>query len=521
MNPLAREIQAQLQTMMTSEADAEATAIRKKVLMDLAELRQSWMNVLNAYRAYMAFRGKTSLQNLRLYSDGFKEQLEKFGALSDDMTFEQVDAYDRIQNISKKYFTALEEVIKVHSSEKWRTDSYLIRTEIGPLVDGIKDNIDSLVSSQRKLSQQISQGLVQSVSEAKGLVFTLLIVSIIVALVGGVLMVLMIVKPLNQAVEAMTDIAKGEGDLTRRLEVVGKDEIAKLGQAFNHFIERVHSIVSQVAGSTSQLAAASEEMSVIVDQTKKGIQRQKTETEQVATAMNEMTSTVQEVSNNADQAASAANEADTEAMNGRDVVNRTVQSIQNLAEEVQKASDVIHGLEKESENIGTVLDVIQGIAEQTNLLALNAAIEAARAGEQGRGFAVVADEVRNLASRTQQSTQEIQSMIERLQVGAQNAVGVMQGGTEQAQASVQQAGDAGSALEAIASAVNNISNMNTQIASAANQQGQVANEINQNIVNITQVADQSAEGTSELAKSSVALAELASDLQTMVAQFKI
>jgi methyl-accepting chemotaxis protein len=233
-----------------------------------------------------------------------------------------------------------------------------------------------------------------------------------------------------------------------------------------------------------------------------------------------MAATSQEVARNTAAAANAARQADSETQAGREVVNQAIDAIDHLAQEVVSAADVIHRLEAESGKIGTVLDVIRGIAEQTNLLALNAAIEAARAGEQGRGFAVVADEVRTLATRTQESTQEIQKMIERLQTGAKSAVQVMEQGRSKAQVSVQQAARAGTSLDTIATAVSAISDMNAQIASAAEEQGAVAEEINRNITNISQIANQTASGAEQTATASAELAKLAARLQTHVGRFK-
>ncbi len=329
-----------------------------------------------------------------------------------------------------------------------------------------------------------------------------------------------IVRPIRVAVDAMRDIAAGEGDLTRRLEERGRNEVAELGQAFNQFAEKVRRLVSEVAGSTSQVAAAAEEMSAITDEFNRDVAQQRHEIEQVATAMNEMTATVQDVARNAAQAAASAQAADREAQQGQQVVHETVSSIESVSVEVEHTASAIQRLEADSQSISAVLEVIRGVAEQTNLLALNAAIEAARAGEQGRGFAVVADEVRTLASRTQQSTLEIQQVIEQLQSGARNAAEVMHRGRGQVDSSVLQAQQAGSSLTSITIAVASISDMNTQIASAAEQQSAVSDEISQNVVNINQVADRVTESASQTAQASSQLAHLAVGLQTLVGQFK-
>ena len=347
------------------------------------------------------------------------------------------------------------------------------------------------------------------------------IVALVIALVIAGLITRSIVRPVCLASTRMRDIAEGEGDLTQRLDVSGNDEVAQLGVNFNKFVDRVHELVGQVAGATAQLAAAAEELSATSDETSQNVTRQQQETDQVATAMNEMTATAQEVARNAAQAADAASEADDETRTGQNVVSQTINAIRELVGEVENATDVIHRLETDSEEIGKVLDVIRGIAEQTNLLALNAAIEAARAGEQGRGFAVVADEVRTLAQRTQESTQEIQEMIERLQTNAGNAVSVMGEGQKRAHNTAERAGEADGSLKAITGAVGRINEMNAQIASAAEEQTAVAEEINRNIVNISQAVNDTTQGAQHTAQASDELARLAADLQNRVGQFKI
>ena len=364
-------------------------------------------------------------------------------------------------------------------------------------------------------------GYVSAIAGARNTTLLITGLALLVGLVLASLISYSITCPLNQAVAAMNDIAEGEGDLTKRLEQRGRNEISDLAGAFNQFAAKVQAMVQQVTHSVEQLGTAAEEMSLITEQTNQEIRHQQSETDQVATAMNEMTATVQEVAGHASRAAEAARQADDESREGKQVMQQTLNVMDSLADEVERAAGVIQTLEKESEQIGSVLDVIRGIAEQTNLLALNAAIEAARAGEQGRGFAVVADEVRTLASRTQASTQEIQAMIQRLQAGTRDAVAAMETGRGKAQEGVEQASRAGSSLETITASVATISDMNMQIASAAEEQTSVAEEINRNITTISQSAENTAHGAQQTAQSSEQLARLSAELQILVGQFKV
>lgn len=357
--------------------------------------------------------------------------------------------------------------------------------------------------------------------------FRLLVIIAIVALVfGGGLSIVLIRKLVGNLlgnIRSATISAEliAAGDLTKEISSNGNDEMARLIKALDVMRNNLHDMVADMGNSSSQLAAASEELTAVSNESKHNINIQQSEVEQAATATNEMTSTIQEVAKNAASASEAAMTASESTVEGKQVVQKTVESIGNLAEDIEKASNVIHELESHSEKIGGVLDVIKNIAEQTNLLALNAAIEAARAGEQGRGFAVVADEVRTLASRTQESTTEIESMVDQLQNGARESVAVMVTSREKATKTVEQANAAGTALHSITESVSLISDMNTQIATAAEEQSSVADEINRNITSINDLGKETAAGANETSSSCEELARLAASLQNLIDRFKV
>ncbi|KXU38731.1 chemotaxis protein [Ventosimonas gracilis] len=354
--------------------------------------------------------------------------------------------------------------------------------------------------------------------------YGMLLIGFLVGLLGLIVTWLVgrgIARPLTQMVAMLDDIVGGKGDLTRRLQSHRNDELGRISKGFNGFLDQLQTMIAQVVGSVQKVGESSRHTAQIAVNTNEGVQRQLAEIELVATAVHEMTATAQDVARNAGMAAEAANHADQAAGHGKRTVEETAQSIRNLAAEIGHAVSVVQSLAKDSENINAILTTVRSIAEQTNLLALNAAIEAARAGEQGRGFAVVADEVRNLAQKTQKATEEIQAMIAALQNGTREVVRVMEESQSKTDDSVQQATEAAHALESITQAVSVINDMNTQIASAAGQQSAVAEDLGRNVSSINQVANQVAEGANETSHASAELTRLAEQQRALVGQFRI
>ena len=364
------------------------------------------------------------------------------------------------------------------------------------------------------LDQQVNRNLLTSA----GLYLALFALGLLLIVVLLRRVVTRRINSLRQLIEQI----ERDSDLSHAIDHAHvRDEIGAMARAFNSMLQKFRHSMQEVSQSTHQLGQVAEKVSAVSEQTLQGVLEQQRETDMVATSMHEMNVAVQEVAHNAVKTAEASQEATHEASNGAMVSTEALGGISVLMNEIESAASVIQKLDADSENIGMVLDVIKGIAEQTNLLALNAAIEAARAGEAGRGFAVVADEVRTLASRSQHSAEEIRSMIEKLQAGARDAVQVMEGAKKKAQASEEQVEAAAESLGMIAGEVSTINDMNTQIATAAEEQTAVADEINRNVTNITQVAEQTAEGARHSAQISEELVGLSSKLEGLVSRFKL
>ncbi len=521
LNPMAQQLQAMISQMIVSDYEEEnLDGERDEFRQLLYDLRYYNVQLSSELRTFLAFRADANIDNMDAIWDVVKTKLEAIEDNSDLYTFEQDEVVASVIEDYQQYYTGILQAVEVHSTDRYRNDIYLVKTEIGPLTSQIENDLGSLAEQLKQRIASTSAALQQQSSGASQRVLSGLAVSIVVGIIVAILLLRMMSLPLNAAVLAMRDLAEGEGDLTQRLDEDGKSELALMARNFNKFAQKVQKLVAQVATGVENLSGVVTEVAGVVEHTRSGADQQQRQAEEVNTAISEMSTSVQDVASNANQAADSAQIADDNVRAGRHVVDATIGSINTLAEEIETGVNVIKALSDEVDSIGSVLDVIKGIAEQTNLLALNAAIEAARAGEQGRGFAVVADEVRTLASRTQESTTEIESMIDKLHAHARAAVAAITDGQHKAQASVDSASNAGSALAEITASVNTITSMNMQIAAACEQQSAVAIEIRENVVSINEVAGRNSEASHRLSSSSEDLASIADELRQVVSHFK-
>ena len=390
-------------------------------------------------------------------------------------------------------------------------------------LNGYADDMVAKLAELTRLNQQGASAAAGKTSDVYGdsvkMVLALAIASVIATIVLALMLTRSIVGPINQALQVARTIASG--DLSQRVQAEGNDEPAELLKALAAMRDSLSDTIEGISNASSQLASASEELNAVTEDSARGLRQQNNELEQAATAVNEMTAAVEEVARNAASTSDASRETDEHSRNGQDQVRQTVSSINALTNDLTETAENVESLAAEVNSITQMLDVIRAVAEQTNLLALNAAIEAARAGEQGRGFAVVADEVRALAHRTQQSTTEIEQMIGSVQKGASSAVQAMQGSTGLAATTLRLAQAAGEALEGVTRAVSSINERNLVIASASEEQVQVAREVDRNLVNIRDLSTQSAAGAEQTNSASQELSKLAVQLRDLVARFRL
>nr|WP_122664097.1 methyl-accepting chemotaxis protein [Pseudomonas viridiflava] len=432
---------------------------------------------------------------------------------------EEKAAYNEFVQLLGEYRQIEARVIALSRAGKVDEMARLLNAESASNSDKMNVVLARLAELNTRQLTVTNHAAAEEYSSAFNLVVGLLIIATVLTMLFAWLLTNSITRPIASALEAAETIA--EGNLTRPIKVDGTDEAGRLLAAMQKMQEKLRDTLTRISGSATQLASAAEELNAVTDESARGLSKQNNEIEQAATAVNEMTSAVEEVARNAVSTSEASKNATASAGDGRDLVQETVNAIERMSGDVQSTADLIGNLAEESRDIGKVLDVIRGLADQTNLLALNAAIEAARAGEAGRGFAVVADEVRALAHRTQQSTSEIERMIGSIQGGTEQAVSSMRNSTERAESTLNIAKGAGLALDTINTAVVEINERNLVIASAAEEQAQVAREVDRNLVNIRDLSAQSSDGAAQTSAASGELTRLAVDLNSMVSRFSL
>lgn len=497
---LDRDINGTSSNPVMHESISSATAGRLSA--QLATARRTL-----AYQARGYLMTETS-EALQILEDAYASLLQTAYQLQTNPTLSMAarnnlaDALDSTEN----YMTALRSIPTLVE------DQHNARVEMDQRYTVLYDRSVEMSALQNQL-------LAEQLQSSRTLSIVLSIAAIILAILVAWYITRQIVQPLMAAVAIANEL--GERNMTGDGVEDRRDEFGTLLRALDVTRSNLRNALGDVNGVTTQLAAAAEQLSVVTGQTSAGVHAQRVETEQVATAMNEMAATVHEVAQNSEEAAQAAQKADQQAQSGNKVLQTALDAIARLSGEVEQSTEAMYRLNENSANISTVLTVINGIAEQTNLLALNAAIEAARAGEAGRGFAVVADEVRGLAHRTQESTAQIEDLIATLQAGAQDAVTMMDSSSALAGNTLELAQQAGSELAAITRTVSEIQAMNMQIATAAEEQSSVAEEINRSVINVNNIADQSAAAVEEMAASSADLARLGQSLQDLVSRFRI
>lgn len=501
------------------ELETQSMQALYKAKSELAEARFKVSQVQQFLTDVAATHDRAATDEARAARDAAHNALEKWAKLHP----EKASTARQLKDALDSLFNAGGKMAEAYISEGLEAGNIIMKSsggfdaQAGQIAELLKLELDEISKKVDAASTAMIAAEQDSFRTTVGFLMSFLVV------LGGAFFLLFrkVVPPLLTLNASLQEIQRGHGDLTRQLPKLHNDEVGTIVDAYNAFTNSFRVLVQNLKNFVGELDGATDQILTVTERTKSEMSEQQSETQQVASSISEMSTTVQEVANSASAAAAATQQAQEEANNGRRVVGETMDAIHALADEVKRAAGVIERLEKDSEEIGTVLDVIRGIADQTNLLALNAAIEAARAGEQGRGFAVVADEVRTLASRTQQSTQEIQKMIERLQTAAREAVHVMDAGSGQAETSVSQAAKAGQSLDTIADAVSTIAGMSEQIASAAEEQSAAANEISGNVESINRRAEHNSEGARRAAECTRRLVDLKDQLHTMVSSYRV
>ncbi len=498
-------------------------------------IEQSWMPSIENIHDSAAFAASIRLEALRLVTTDEsrvrdnsrnlitlqRNELQTLLARHETLLTndEEREMLKQVKTDVAGYLAIVGQMVDLIDKDQQQDAIDLLNNRLAPQGTLLTQSLEKLIVFNQNGVEAAADSAAQMYSSAQWVVGLIIVIALIATLLLAWLLTRSITAPLSQALSVARTIAAG--DLSQPINVSGNDEPAQLLGALVTMQTQLQTTIRGISESAQQLASAAEEMSSVMEQSTRGLQAQNDEIDQAATAVTQMSAAVDEVAGNAVSSAEASQASDEDSKHGHYQISETISSIQNLVDEVLGASNKAEGLALQAQDISKVLEVIRGIAGQTNLLALNAAIEAARAGEAGRGFAVVADEVRSLAQRTQDSTEEIEQMISGIQQGTQDTVEALNSSAEHAGQTLQRANSAGSALEKITAAISQISQRNLVIASAAEQQALVAREVDRSLVNIRDLSTQTAAGATQTSAASQELSRLAVDLNGLVTRFVV
>lgn len=521
LEPEAVIIQQQLGFMVNSELE-DLSGERKEILGLLLELQKSWMSVMTGLRGYVAFRTKSmsdetevSLNKVNRIILAMKEQTDV------ELTFEEEEGLEIITTAISDYHKGFLGLRKIQEGDKWRMDSWVMKNEVSPLFEGIDESMKVISESATKEMIETSENVAEdSFNNLK----LLAVISLIGSLIGFYIawkVTQSLVVPMNRFILAMKDIAEGEGDLTRRLNASGKDELAVMSTYFNAFISRIQTTLREVTQTVEQLEHSSQALNEITHSTQQGVNSQLQISKNLSSSMQEMETKSKAVEDHSHNTSSATEQAVSRVKEGGQVVKGASEIIKDVSDGMDEISKSVMLLNDDSKVISTVINVIKEIAEQTNLLALNAAIEAARAGEHGRGFAVVADEVRGLAKRTQESTLEIEGVIKKIRGATDQTVNVVEQGQETTKRGFDAVMKAHKVLDPVVILMDDIKNMNNEMLSSAQSQNSLVKKVNTHINEVHDISIETASLSEENEKSSVSLKETADKLEQLVRQFRI
>ncbi|RUM92912.1 MAG: methyl-accepting chemotaxis protein [Thiomicrospira sp.] len=521
MMPSAVLIQQQIGLMIDSEL-VDLNSQRKPILDALLNLQKDWLNVLSGLRGYVAFRNESMAADTENYLNAVERGLEYLATQSQfELTLEEEDGVEKTRAAYERYRENFMALKRIHQGPKWRMDTWLMENKIKPLFNSLETDLEHISESSVTEMQETSQDVVDSTLRNLILLLSLSVFGQLIGMVISRKVTNSVVKPVIRSANAMKDIAYGEGDLTRRLHADGKDELADLARYFNEFISKIQSTLREVTETVSELEVSSRGLLEVTHETKEGVEQQLEASQRLSRSMITMSEKAKSVEDHSHNTSRATDQAAERVKEGGEVVQGAAQNIRNISDGMEKITQAVMQLNDDSQTISTVINVIREIAEQTNLLALNAAIEAARAGEHGRGFAVVADEVRGLAQRTQESTVQIERVIEKIRKATHETVKVVEVGRETTQAGYDSVMKVERVLSPVVILMDDINKMSSEMLTSAQSQTGLAVEVNEHINQIHGVTQKTVEGAGNTESSSNRLQQLADKLDRLVHQFKI